>query len=51
MESGFICSEFSDFVRRAGDLLRHFAEAQGDESVARVSPPKKFTSSITFSSP
>jgi glycosyltransferase involved in cell wall biosynthesis len=34
-ESGFVCSEFSDFVRRAGDLLRHARKRREMGAAAR----------------
>jgi glycosyltransferase involved in cell wall biosynthesis len=34
-ESGFVCREFSDFVRRAGDLLRHPRKRQEMSAAAR----------------
>jgi len=34
-ETGFVCSEFSDFVRRAGDLLRHSRKRREMSAAAR----------------
>jgi glycosyltransferase involved in cell wall biosynthesis len=34
-ESGFVCGEFNDFVRRAGDLLRHSRKRREMSAAAR----------------